>query len=49
MKKTPKKLSQRLEERRSRGGMRTLSLQGELVDFSSNDYLGFATDPPPSR
>jgi 8-amino-7-oxononanoate synthase len=47
MNRIPKKLSQRLEERRSRGGIRKLSLQGELVDFSSNDYLGFATDPPP--
>lgn len=47
MKRIPKKLSQRLEERRSRGGIRKLSLQGELVDFSSNDYLGFVTDPPP--
>lgn len=32
----------KLEDRKKNGGLRSLSLLGELVDFFSNDYLGFS-------
>jgi len=39
----PKKLHQKLQQRIENNSFRKLSTQNELVDFSSNDYLGFAT------
>ncbi|MEO1486205.1 MAG: 8-amino-7-oxononanoate synthase [Bacteroidota bacterium] len=38
----PKKLSQKLEQRKDQNALRTLSISSGLVDFSSNDYLGLA-------
>ena len=35
-------LSKRLTEREEQGSLRKLSISNGLVDFSSNDYLGFA-------
>lgn len=42
MEKLPKKLRQKLSERLMNDAVRSLSLIDGLVDFSSNDYLGFA-------
>jgi 8-amino-7-oxononanoate synthase len=45
MKRFPKKLLSLLDKRISETNFRTLSLPNtELVDFSSNDYLGFSKD-----
>jgi 8-amino-7-oxononanoate synthase len=38
----PKYLLQKLENRKLNNSLRNLSEQNNLVDFSSNDYLGFA-------
>lgn len=38
----PKKLSKKLEDRRGLNALRSLPVQQHLIDFSSNDYLGFA-------
>ena len=38
----PKKLEQKLQQRKADGSLRTLQAPSDLVDFSSNDYLGFA-------
>nr|WP_073318549.1 pyridoxal phosphate-dependent aminotransferase family protein [Aquimarina spongiae] len=38
----PKKLTKRLDERNAKNALRTLKTQNDLVDFASNDYLGFA-------
>ena len=38
----PKKLSKKLEDRRGSNALRSLPVQQHLIDFSSNDYLGFA-------
>jgi 8-amino-7-oxononanoate synthase len=35
-------IEKRLDERRSAGNYRALKTQNNLVDFCSNDYLGFA-------
>ena len=35
-------IKEKLDERRSAGNYRALKLQNNLVDFCSNDYLGFA-------
>lgn len=43
MQKFPSKLAQALESRRSSGSLRMLERQPDLVDFASNDYLGFST------
>ncbi|WP_397447486.1 aminotransferase class I/II-fold pyridoxal phosphate-dependent enzyme [Polaribacter sp. R77954] len=40
--KTPKKLTNRLQSRKDNNALRSLTLPSTLVDFSSNDYLGFA-------
>ncbi|MDC6365379.1 MULTISPECIES: 8-amino-7-oxononanoate synthase [Flavobacteriaceae] len=42
MAKLPKKLAQKLDKRRQDGALRELCVIPNLVDFSSNDYLGFA-------
>lgn len=41
----PKKLQQKLKERQENNALRSLSLPENLIDFSSNDYLGFAKNP----
>ena len=38
----PKKLQQKLNERQANNALRELGQNKNLVDFSSNDYLGFA-------
>ncbi|WP_165750040.1 aminotransferase class I/II-fold pyridoxal phosphate-dependent enzyme [Cellulophaga sp. Z1A5H] len=38
----PEKLSKKLEDRRGANSLRVLPAQQLLIDFSSNDYLGFA-------
>ncbi|MDD7887125.1 8-amino-7-oxononanoate synthase [Flavivirga sp. 57AJ16] len=38
----PKKLQQKLEERKANNALRQLGTQNNLTDFSSNDYLGFS-------
>jgi len=46
MNRFPKKLLSLLDKRRSDNNFRTLSLPDKnLVDFSSNDYLGFSKNP----
>ncbi len=42
MKKLPQKLKTKLEIRIQNNAFRTLSLPNDLIDFYSNDYLGFA-------
>lgn len=42
MSKLPKKLQQKLTNRENNNALRQLGAQNSLVDFSSNDYLGFA-------
>lgn len=41
--KTPKKIQAKLEDRKQSNALRTLSVAKGNIDFSSNDYLGFAT------
>ena len=43
MNQLPKKLQKKLEDRESINALRSLSDNSNLVDFSSNDYLGFST------
>ncbi len=38
----PKKLQKKLEERAANNSLRTLGSTNTLIDFSSNDYLGFS-------
>ena len=40
----PKKLQKRLEDRIQNNAFRHLGTDNKLIDFSSNDYLGFARD-----
>jgi len=42
MRELPKKLQSKLRYRKNKNALRKLSLQNDLVDFSSNDYLGFS-------
>jgi 8-amino-7-oxononanoate synthase len=42
MTRLPEKLKNRLEKRHQENSLRTLEPQINLVDFSSNDYLGFS-------
>jgi len=42
MKGFPSKLHKKLTERKEQNSLRGLSVQSDLVDFSSNDYLGFS-------
>ncbi len=42
MHKFPLKLEKRLEIRKEQNSLRTLGTSNNLIDFSSNDYLGFA-------
>jgi len=46
MNRFPKKLLSLLDKRKTENNFRTLSLPNKsLIDFSSNDYLGFSKDP----
>ncbi|WP_027138241.1 aminotransferase class I/II-fold pyridoxal phosphate-dependent enzyme [Gaetbulibacter saemankumensis] len=38
----PKKLQQKLDDRIAKNALRTLKPSNNLIDFSSNDYLGFS-------
>ena len=38
----PKKLKNKLDARKTENALRTLGTQSNLIDFSSNDYLGFS-------
>jgi len=42
MTRFPKKLQSKLQERKAKNAERQLGTQNNLVDFSSNDYLGFS-------
>lgn len=42
MKKIPKSLQEKIENRRDSGAFRSLKTKSHLIDFSSNDYLGLA-------
>jgi 8-amino-7-oxononanoate synthase len=42
MKNLPKKLQQKLDDRKATNSLRQLGASTNLVDFSSNDYLGFS-------
>jgi 8-amino-7-oxononanoate synthase len=42
MKDFPKKLQQKLEDRKMNNALRKLDNRNALIDFSSNDYLGFS-------
>lgn len=42
MQNFPKNLTQKLETRKQNNAFRELRLQNNLIDFSSNDYLGFS-------
>jgi 8-amino-7-oxononanoate synthase len=42
MKRVPKSLTLKLEQREQNNSLRKLSLSNNLVDFASNDYLGFS-------
>ena len=43
--KFPSSLLLKLDTRQENGSLRSLSPQNERIDFSSNDYLGFAKNP----
>ncbi|WP_313791196.1 hypothetical protein [Lacinutrix neustonica] len=38
----PKKLQNKLNQREAENAIRKLGVQNKLVDFASNDYLGFS-------
>ncbi len=40
--KLPKNLQQKLQQREENNSLRTLPVSNKLIDFASNDYLGFA-------
>jgi 8-amino-7-oxononanoate synthase len=42
MKEFPKALTSKLEQRTANNSLRKLSLPNSLIDFASNDYIGFA-------
>jgi len=44
MNRLPNKLQQKLDERIAAHALRQLGAQNNLVDFSSNDYLGFSSN-----
>lgn len=41
--RTPKKIQAKIQERIQKNTLRSLSKEKKSIDFSSNDYLGFAT------
>jgi 8-amino-7-oxononanoate synthase len=42
MKRDPKSLTLKLEQRKENNSLRKLALPNNLIDFASNDYLGFS-------
>ena len=42
MKHFPKSLAQKLQQREANNALRKLSSRNDLIDFASNDYIGFA-------
>ena len=42
MKHLPKSLQQKLQQREANNALRKLSVANNLIDFASNDYIGFA-------
>jgi 8-amino-7-oxononanoate synthase len=42
MKQFPKSLQQKLQQREEQNALRQLSISNNLIDFASNDYIGFA-------
>ena len=42
MKRIPKSLTLKLEQREQNNSLRKLALPNDLIDFASNDYLGFS-------
>ena len=42
MKQFPKSLTQKLQQREQNNALRKLPFSNNLIDFASNDYLGFA-------
>jgi 8-amino-7-oxononanoate synthase len=42
MKNFPKSLTQKLQQREQNNALRKLPIANDLIDFASNDYLGFA-------
>jgi 8-amino-7-oxononanoate synthase len=42
MKQFPKSLQQKLEQREANHALRQLPIASDLIDFASNDYIGFA-------
>ena len=42
MKQFPKSLSEKLQQREQNNALRKLPVSNKLLDFASNDYLGFA-------
>ena len=42
MKQFPKSLQQKLQQREQNNALRKLPIANNLIDFASNDYLGFA-------
>ena len=42
MKQFPKSLAQKLQQREQNNALRKLPVSNNLIDFASNDYLGFA-------
>ena len=42
MKQFPKSLQQKLQQREANNALRKLSSPNDLIDFASNDYIGFA-------
>jgi 8-amino-7-oxononanoate synthase len=38
----PKKLTDKLETRKQNRSLRILPLPNDLIDFASNDYIGFS-------
>ena len=44
MQDLPKRLKKKIENRTSENALRSMGAQNNLIDFSSNDYLGFSTN-----
>ena len=42
MKQFPKSLQQKLQQRKEQNALRNLPIVNDLIDFASNDYIGFA-------
>ncbi len=43
MKKLPQKITHKLQQREQNNALRKLPIPNNLIDFASNDYIGFAT------